>query len=301
VAPDHREGPGKREVTTPRESRARLRTILAGERCVLAASLFDPMSARVADELGFEVGLMGGSLASLAVLGAPDHILITLTELAEQVRRVCRAGRLCVLIDADHGYGNALNVMRTVEELEAAGATGLTIEDTVLPRAFGSSAAPELTSLEEGVGKMKAAVKARGDSGMAIFGRTSAHAITGVDDAIRRFRAYEAAGVDALFIPGIKSREDLDRIAAAVKLPLILGGVDEKLADAAYLAGRGARVWMTGHQAFAAATQAMYATMKAIRDGALPSQLENVASNALMARLTRNAGYDDALKDYLGG
>jgi carboxyvinyl-carboxyphosphonate phosphorylmutase len=282
-------------------SRARLEQILAGDRCVLASSLFDPMSARIADDLGFEVGLMGGSVASLAVLGAPDHILITLTELAEQVRRVCRAGRLCVLIDADHGYGNALNVTRTVEELEAAGAAGCTIEDTLLPRAFGSSSAAALTSLEEGVGKMKAAVKARGDSRMAIFGRTSAASITGVDDAVRRLQAYEAAGVDALFVPGIKSRDDLDRIAQSVKLPLILGGVDEKLADPSYLASRRVRVWMAGHQAFAAAVQGMYETMKAIRDGALPSQLKNIAPNALMAKLTRNADYDEAIRDHLGG
>jgi carboxyvinyl-carboxyphosphonate phosphorylmutase len=282
-------------------SRARLEQILAGDRCVLASSLFDPMSARIADDLGFEVGLMGGSVASLAVLGAPDHILITLTELAEQVRRVCRAGRLCVLVDADHGYGNALNVTRTVEELEAAGAAGCTIEDTLLPRAFGSSSAAALTSLEEGVGKMKAAVKARGDSRMAIFGRTSAASITGVDDAVRRLQAYEAAGVDALFVPGIKSRDDLDRIAQSVKLPLILGGVDEKLADPSYLASRRVRVWMAGHQAFAAAVQGTYETMKAIRDGALPSQLKNIAPNALMAKLTRNADYDEAIRDHLGG
>jgi carboxyvinyl-carboxyphosphonate phosphorylmutase len=289
-------------MTMDREgSRTRLKQILAGDRCVLASSLFDPMSARIADDLGFEVGLMGGSVASLSVLGAPDHILITLTELAEQARRVSRAGRLCVLIDADHGYGNALNVMRTVEELEAAGAAGCTIEDTVLPRAFGASSAAELTSLEEGVGKMKAAVKARGNSGMAIFGRTSAASITGVDDAIRRLRAYEDAGVDALFIPGLKSREDLDRIAESVKLPLILGGVDEQLADPSYLASRGARVWMAGHQAFAAAVQGMYETMKAIRDGALPSQLKNIAPNALMAKLTHNAVYDGAIRDCLGG
>jgi oxaloacetate decarboxylase len=283
------------------EARARLKGILAGDRCVLASSLFDPISARIADELGFEVGLMGGSVASLAVLGAPDHILITLTELAEQVRRVCRAGRLCVLVDADHGYGNALNVMRTVEELEAAGAAGCTIEDTLLPRAFGSPDGAQLTSLEEGVGKMKAAVKARGDSGMAIFGRTAAASITGVDDAIRRLQAYEKTGVEALFVPGLKSREDLDRIAASVTLPLVLGGVGEKLADPAYLAARRARVWMAGHQAFAAAVQGMYETMKAIRDGALPSQLENIATGALMARLTHDARYDEAIGDCLGG
>jgi carboxyvinyl-carboxyphosphonate phosphorylmutase len=258
------------------------------------------MSARIADELGFEVGLMGGSVASLAVLGAPDHILITLTELAEQVRRVCRAGRLCVLVDADHGYGSALNVMRTVQELEAAGAAGCTIEDTLLPRAFGASRV-ELVPLEEGVGKMKAAVQARGDAGLAIFGRTSAASLTGVEDAVRRLQAYEKAGVDALFIPGLKSREELDYIANHVALPIVAGGVDEKLADPEYLRSRGVRIWMAGHQAFNAAVQGLYDAMKAIRDGALPSQLKNIASPALRAKLTASEAHDQAIRDYLGG
>ena len=229
-------------MTNASRSRARLKEILAGERAVLACSLFDPMTARIADDLGIEVGLMGGSVASLAVLGAPDLVLLTLTELAEQARRVCRAGKVCVLVDADHGYGNALNVMRTVEELQAAGVAGCSVEDTLLPRAFGASHAPQLLSLEEGLGKMKAAVRARGASGMSIFARTSAHSIAGVEDAIKRFKAYEHAGVDALFIPGMKKREDLEAIAAAVKLPLIVAGIGEKLYDEPYLASRKGRV-----------------------------------------------------------
>jgi carboxyvinyl-carboxyphosphonate phosphorylmutase len=288
-------------MTSPARGRAKLRELLAGERCVQASSLFDPMSARIADELGIEVGLMGGSVASLAVLGAPDLIVLTLTELAEQARRVCRAGNLCVLVDADHGYGNALNVMRTVEELQAAGAAGCSIEDTLLPRAYGASNAPQLLSLEEGVGKMKAAVRARGDSGMAIFGRTSAHAITGVEDAIKRFKAYEQAGVDALFLPGIKKREDLDQISAAVKLPLITAGVGEQASDAAYLASRRSRIYSTGHEPFAAAVQAMYDAIKAVRDGTPPKALKNIASNELMAKLTRSPDYDAFTRDFLGG
>jgi carboxyvinyl-carboxyphosphonate phosphorylmutase len=282
------------------DSRRRLSEILGGDRCVKACSLFDPMSARIADELQIEVGLMGGSLASLAVLGAPDLVLVTLTELAEQVRRVTRAGRVAAIIDADHGYGNALNVARTVEELANAGAAGCTLEDTLLPRAFGSSEKAQLTSLEEGVGKMKAAVAARGDSGMMILGRTAAASLIGVDDAIARLRAYEKAGIDGLFVPGLKSREDLDRIADAVKLPLVLGGVGEKLADPEYLRSRGVRVWAAGHDAFAAAVQAMYETMKAVRDGTPQSQLKNIAPAALMAKLTRAADYDAAAKDQLG-
>ena len=92
------------------------------------------------EDLGFEVGMFGGSVASLAVLGDPDIALITLTELAEQMRRMSRAASLPVLVDADHGYGNAMNVRRTVQELDAAGAAGLTIEDTLLPQAFGEAA-----------------------------------------------------------------------------------------------------------------------------------------------------------------
>src|SRR5690606_7505151 len=209
---------------------------LAGERCVTAASVFDPVSARIADHIGFEVGVMGGSVASFAVLGDPDLVLITLSELAEQTRRVCRAARLCVVVDADHGYGNALNVMRTVQELQAAGAAAITIEDTLLPRGYGAAGrAPALISLEEGLGKMKAALDARADAGEdrgpLILGRTSAAGITGVDDAIRRLRAYEATGVDALFVAGLRTRAELDRIADALTLPLVLGGCHENLAD----------------------------------------------------------------------
>ena len=279
----------------------RLRAILAGDQCVTASSLFDPMSARIADDLGFEVGVMGGSVASLAVLGAPDLIVLSLSELVEQARRVCRAGHLSVVVDADHGYGNALNVMRTVEELQAAGVAAISIEDTLLPRAFGAGGGALLNSLEEGVGKMRAAVKARGAGPMAIFGRTSAVAISGVDDTIRRLKAYEEAGVDALFVPGIKTRDELDQIADAVCLPIILGGCSESLADLPYLASRKVRIWLGGHQAFAAAVQAMYDTLKAVRAGARPSELANIAPEALMARLTRSADYQADTKDYLGG
>ncbi len=288
-------------MTQAEQARARLKEILAGDRAVRASSLFDPMTARIADELGIEVGLMGGSVASLAVLGAPDVMVLTLTELAEQARRVCRAGRLCVLVDADHGYGNALNVMRTVEELHAAGVAGCTIEDTLLPRAYGPSGEAQLLPLEEGVGKMKAAVRARGDGSMAIFGRTSAHSITGVDDAIRRFKAYEAAGVDALFIPGMKKRENLEAISAAVRLPIVVGGLDHTLDDAAWLASRKVRVFAKGHEPFAAAVQAMYDAMKAVRDGAPPKEMKGIASTELMAKLAHGGEYDALTRDYLGG
>src|SRR5260370_24941795 len=144
------------------DRRKRFRAILAGSRCVHPGSVFDPLSARIAEDLGFEIGMFAGSTASLTVLGAPDLIVLTLSEFAAQAYRICRAGDLPLLVDADHGYGNALNVRRTVEELETAGVAALTIEDTLLPRPFGNGQA-QLISIEEGIGKMRAALAARQD------------------------------------------------------------------------------------------------------------------------------------------
>src|SRR3954469_2588311 len=140
---------------TPR--REQFRAVLAGSRCVYPGSVHDPISARIAEDLGFEIGMFAGSVASLAVLGAPDLIVLTLSEFAGQAYRINRAGNLPLLVDADHGYGNALNVKRTVEELETAGVAALSIEDTALPRPFGSDAA-QLIPIAEGVGKMRAAL-----------------------------------------------------------------------------------------------------------------------------------------------
>lgn len=277
-----------------------LRQILSGTGCLTASSVFDPLSARIAHSLGFEVGVMGGSVASFAVLGAPDLILLTMTELVEQARRVCRAAPINLIVDADHGYGNALNVMRTVQELQAAGVAGITIEDTLLPRAFGAPDKPQLVSLDEGVGKMKAALAGRSEGRALVFGRTSAASITGVDDAVRRLQAYEAIGVDALFVPGLKRREDLDRIAAAVKLPLILGGGSEALADPEYLASRGGRIWLWGHQPFSAVVKALHEAMKAVREGATPAALAT-APEPLLEQVIRAADYEAMTKGWLRG
>ncbi|MGQ0675003.1 MAG: isocitrate lyase/PEP mutase family protein, partial [Rhodospirillales bacterium] len=273
----------------------------AGRLCVTAGSVWDPISARIADLLGVEVGLMGGSLASFSVLGAPDIIVLTLSELAEQARRACRAGRVALLVDADHGYGNALNVMRTVEELESAGVAALTIEDTLLPRGFGLGDKPQLNSVEEGVGKMKAALAARRDPGLSIVGRTSAHAISGLDDATRRLKAYEAVGVDALMVPGLRSRAELDRISAATTLPLVLGGAAAELHDPGYLAARRVRVSSPGHQAFAASVKAVHDVMKAVRDGAPVATLPGVADKKLMDWVTRAAEHDAYTRKFLSG
>jgi oxaloacetate decarboxylase len=282
-----------------RKRREALRSILNGAGCIRPGSVYDATSIRIAEDLGFEVGMFGGSVASLAVLGDPDIALITLTELCEQMRRMSRAAALPVLVDADHGYGNALNARRTVQELEAAGAAGLTIEDTLLPQAFGQ-AKTQLISLDEGVGKMKAALDGRGDPSLVIIGRTGAVSITGLDDAIARAKAYEAVGVDALFFTGIRDRSELEAISAATKLPIVLGGAPEEMTGLDYLAGLRVRIVLQGHAPFAAATQAVYETLKALRDGASPKTLKGLPSAELTARAMRKAGTKARTTEFLG-
>jgi carboxyvinyl-carboxyphosphonate phosphorylmutase len=285
---------------TFRKRRQALRSILSGSGCVRPGSVYDAISIRIAEDLGFELGMFGGSVASLAVLGDPDVALITLTELAEQMRRMSRASPLPVLVDADHGYGNALNVRRTVEELEAAGAAGLTIEDTLLPQPYGEAAA-QLISLEEGVGKMKAALDARADPSLVIIGRTGAASITSLDDAIARARAYEATGVDALFFTGIKRKAELEALAKATTLPIVLGGAPEEMSELSYLGEHRVRIALQGHAPFAAAIQAVYETLKALREGTSPKLLKGLAPAELLGRLTREADAKARSNKFLGG
>lgn len=265
------------------------------------ASVYDPISARIAEDLGFEVGMFGGSTASLAILGAPDVLTVTLTELAEQAHRISRAADLPVLVDADHGFGNALNVRRTVEELEDAGLAGLTVEDTLLPIPFGASPAKSaLISLDEGIGKMRAALSARQDPKLSIVGRTSALAIAGLAEAVARVRAYSAVGVDAIFLVGVRMPDELSEIRAATPLPIILGSVEPAMMNADSLAQAGVRICLQGHLPFSAATKAVHETLSSLREGALPSEIRNLGSNELMARLTRTEAYGRWSKEFLG-
>jgi oxaloacetate decarboxylase len=281
------------------DRRERFRAVLNAGRCIHPASVYDPISARIAEDLGYEAGMLAGSVASLTVLGAPDVVVLTLTEFAEQAYRVNRAGKLPLLVDADHGYGNALNVKRTVEELETAGIAGLTIEDTVLPTPYGGTET-KLLPIEEGVGKMRAALAGRQDPRLVVVGRTSALTVNGIEDAIARFKAYEAAGVDMLFTAGLKTRAELDAIAAAVKLPLFLGSAGKELYDLDYLSSRNVRVCLQGHTPIMAAINAVHATLKALREGKPGWEFENISPpSELMKRATRQADYAAWTADFL--
>lgn len=281
------------------ERRKLYRRVLDGSVCVHPASVFDAMSARMAESLGFEIGMFAGSIASATVLGAPDLVVLTLTEFAEQIRRIARGSDLPLMVDADHGYGNALNVMRTVEELETAGVAALTIEDTVLPLPFGGQR-ESLVSVEEMLGKLRGAVAARQDPSLVVIGRTQALRAGGIAETEKRVRAYQETGVDAIFLAGASTREEVEALHRVTRLPLILGGAPPALSDRAYLASQGVRIALQGHQPFYAAAKAVYDTLKYLREGGAPAGLKDrVASEELLNVALDQAEYKRRQATYL--
>ena len=204
------------------------------------------------------------------------------------------------MVDADHGYGNALNVKRTVEELEMAGVSGMSIEDTELPQPFGSVGRTKLLSISEGIGKMKAALDGRQDPNLVIAGRTSAPGVTNMEDALERSIAYEKVGVDAIFLVGVKTKEQLEKISDVISIPIILGGGGSSdMMDLDYLSAKNVRICLQGHQPFSAAVKAIYDTMKALREGTPPEELQGIASAELMKKVTNKNDYDNMFDKYL--
>jgi carboxyvinyl-carboxyphosphonate phosphorylmutase len=281
------------------ERRKRYRQVLEGNACIHPASVFDAMSARMAESLGFEVGMFSGSIGSATVLGAPDLVVLTLTEFAEQLRRIARGSDLPLMVDADHGYGNALNVMRTVEELETSGVAALTIEDTVLPTPFGGQG-EGLVSVEEMVGKLRGAVAARQDPALVVLARTSALRRGGIAEAAKRLKAYQDTGVDGIFLAGATSREEVESMHRTTTLPLLLGSTPPVLSDRAFLAANGVRIALQGHHPFYAAAKAVYDTLKYLREGGAPSGLKDrVASEDLLRVALKQDNYERWQSQYL--
>ena len=246
---------------TFRERRERFRAILARPALTSPASTFSPVSARLAAAAGFEFGLLGGSVASAEVLGAPDLAVITLSEFAEQARRITRASDLPLMVDSDHGYGNALSVRRTVEELEAAGVAAMSIEDTVLPQPYGVDRSENI-SVDEFRGKLRAAVDARTDPSLVVIGRTNL--TTDTDDVIARIQACSQAGVDCIFLIGRLTSELLTAIHSASSLPLITGYPQ---IDPQELISLGVRIQTTGHQGYFVMLQALWSYYQARQSG----------------------------------
>lgn len=258
------------------ERRLAMRALLDANEITSPGSVFDATSARLAQAAGYKMGLLGGSVASAVVLGAPDIVLLTLSDFAEQVRRVARASDIPVMADADHGYGNSLNVRRTVQELEASGVSAMSIEDTLLPRRFGGPET-ELISREEFASKLRAAIDARGDSSLVIVGRTGGLARGGIEELEARVRICAASGVDAVFATGVKTLEELDVIAGACEQPLYVNDLPVREEE---LLSRRVRIVMQGHVPYYVALKALYDSFVFLRNGGSPEVLRDRALSA---------------------
>lgn len=199
----------------------RLRELLARDEILVAAGAFDPMSAKLAEQAGFEAIYMTGAGTAHALTGLPDIGLTTLTEMALNAKYMANAVQVPVFADADTGYGNAINVMRTVQEYEQAGLAGLHIEDQVAPKRCGHVAGKECIPLDEMVGKIRAALAARRDPDFVVIARIDARQPLGFDEAVRRGRALAAAGADVIFIEALESREEFAEYARLVDAPLL--------------------------------------------------------------------------------
>lgn len=283
--------------------RQRFRQILQGTDCITPVTVFDPLSARMVEDLGGQVGMLAGSVAAMAILGAPDKMLITASEFADMALRICRAGDLAVIADADHGYGNAMNVQRTIRELDHAGLAAITIEDTDLPQPFGSVNA-QLLSIEEGTGKMRAAVAGRVDPDLVILARTSAATITGRDDCIARIKAYAKTGVDGITLIGARSHDDLDALCAATDLPIMLGGLGSIAPTPDEAAKMGARICLRGHQPYLASLAATYsAIQQVLGENASGQKSQEAAPPVIDAKilqgLIREDAYDSDSEQFL--
>jgi carboxyvinyl-carboxyphosphonate phosphorylmutase len=282
------------------EQRNRLRAILTGPKCVSPASVYDPLSARIAQSVGYELGLLPGSVSTNAILGAPDRSGLTLTEFWDAARRIMRACSLSLIADADTGFGNALNAMRTVQELEHAGVSAIAIEDLALPMRFGQPEDVEaLVSVEEMTAKLRAAIAARRDPALVIAGRIAALAVEGTEGAVARAKAYAATGIDAIFVTKPERLEQIEAIHRAVKLPLIVGRPPASFEREA-LAACGVRVLLQGHQPVAAAVKALHETYAHLFSGGAPADLKaRIATPQEMERATGAEQYRKRQREYL--
>ncbi len=206
------------------ESRSRLRDLLAGPEMIVAPFVFDCLQAKLAAAAGFDAVYMTG-FGTAAARGYPDLGLLTMTEMVANVRAISRSVNVPVICDADTGYGNPLNVWRTVREYEDAGASAMHLEDQVFPKRCGFLAGKQVIAMDAMVPKVRAACDARRDRNLVIIARTDALQVSGWDDVVLRARAYRAAGADLVFVDGIKTVDDLKRYAEKLgDLPLVYNG-----------------------------------------------------------------------------
>ena len=279
--------------------RERFRQVLAGDTCTLAANIFDPLSARIAHLLEYQVCVLSGSVGKVANLGVPDIVLSNMSDVVDHCRRITRMAEVSLMVDAEDGFGNAVNVVRTVREMEGAGVAAIEIEDNFVPKRF-NVAHPGLVSKEEQVGKLQAAVAARTDPTTVIVARSAALAECPPEEALDRIAAYSETGAEAVMLTGVRSREQLEAVHRVTSLPLcVLGPPADARNDPAFLAASGVRILMLGNPTFAVAVRAIYESLKHLKDGgALESLAERQAAPDLLRRVNRTDEFLQIQEEY---
>ncbi|HHW43449.1 carboxyvinyl-carboxyphosphonate phosphorylmutase [Desulfofundulus thermobenzoicus] len=205
----------------------RLRQLINAPEILIMPGVYDCLSARIAEMVGFAAIQVTGFGLSAACLGAPDYGLLTMTEMLEQTRRIVRAVAIPVMADGDTGFGNPLNIHRMVQELEDMGAAGVNIEDQVFPKRCGHMTGKQVVPLEEAVARIRAAVHARRDPDFIINARTDAIAVLGVEEAVRRGNAYAGAGADLIFVEAPRSVEEIAYVVKNIKAPVSINMLED--------------------------------------------------------------------------
>lgn len=265
---------------------------------------FNALTAKLAERLGFRaVYLSGGALS--AASGVPDVGLLTLTEFADEARRLAAATSLPLLCDADTGFGEVLNVERTVQLFEGAGAAAIHLEDQLFPKRCGHLTGKALVEPEAMVAKLRAAVAARRDADFVVIARTDARGVTGFDDAVRRARLYRDAGADAIFPEALETADEFARFAREVPAPLLANMTEfgkGPLLTVAELGAMGYRMVLYPLTAFRAAMKAAEETLRTLRDaGHQRDAVPGMMTRAELYDLLGYTGYEERDRAYFGG
>ncbi|MAN94889.1 MAG: oxaloacetate decarboxylase [Chloroflexi bacterium] len=281
-------------------ARERFRQVISGDTCTLAANIFDPLSARIAHMLGYEICVLSGSVGKVANLGVPDIVLSNMSDVVDACRRITRIADVSLMVDAEDGFGNAVNAVRTVREMEAAGVSAIEIEDNFVPKRFNLQD-PGLISKEEQAGKLEAAVAARTDPTTVIVARSAAFGLCPLDEAVDRLAAYSQTGAEAVMLTGIQSREQIEAAHGATSLPItILNPPLNTRKDPVFLAANGIRILMLGNPTFAVAVKAIHDSLKHLKEGgAMEDLAENQATPELLRTVNRTDEFIQLQEEYI--
>lgn len=270
--------------------REQFRRVLARPTCTLAANIFDPLSASIAHMLEYEVCVLSGSVGKVANLGVPDGVLSNMSDVVDHCRRITRIADVSLMVDAEDGFGNAVNVARTVREMEAAGVSAIEIEDNFVPKEFNVQN-PGLISKEEQVGKLQAAVAARTDLTTVIVARSAALGLTPLDEALDRIQAYSQTGAEALMLTGSRSRDQLEAVHRVTTLPIcVLSPPADIRNDTAFLAATGVKILMLGNPTFSVTVKAIFDSLEHLKEG---GSLEELGDRQATPELLRSVNRTD--------